>query len=237
MSEATSEYNYAGSELSLFAAVRNWKSYWSANVRPYVRGDVLEVGAGIGSNTPYLDPGGCTRWVCLEPDARLLSQLAAGSEGRQGIETVCGDIRSLDPARKFDTIVYIDVLEHIEDDRQELRAAAALLRPGGRVIVLAPAHQALFTPFDTAVGHYRRYNRRTLAGLTPPGLRAERIWYLDSLGMALSAANLLISRQSMPTAGQLWFWDKIVIPISRVMDRCIFRSAGKTVIGVWQAPG
>lgn len=231
------DFKYVGDELDLFAAVHNWKSYWSRQIRHFVAGDVLEVGAGIGSNTPFLDPGSNGRWVCLEPDARLANQLAMNLENinhRRTHETITGTLKNLDPGLKFDTIVYIDVLEHIEDDREELVNAASRLQPGGRIIVLSPAHQWLFTPFDAAIGHFRRYNRAMLRRISPPGLRLERLFYLDSAGLLLSSANLLLLRQSMPTKAQLSIWDKCVIPVSRILDQCLFNSIGKSIIGIWQ---
>lgn len=231
------DFKYVGSELDLFAAVHNWKSYWSRRIQPFVTGDILEVGAGIGSNTPFLDPGGNGRWVCLEPDSRLIARLKENlspTTNRRRYEAVSGTLQSLDASRKFDTIVYIDVLEHIEKDREELESAASRLRPGGRIIVLSPAHQKLFTPFDAAIGHFRRYNRPLLRSISPPSLRLEQLTYLDSLGLVLSTLNLLLLRQSMPTKAQLRFWDQCVIPISRVLDICLFHSVGKSIMGVWR---
>ena len=71
------ELPYVGDELELFARARNWKRYWSAVVGPYLRGEVLEVGAGLGANTELLraQATAVRRWVCLEPDSRLLEQL------------------------------------------------------------------------------------------------------------------------------------------------------------------
>ena len=231
------DFKYVGSELELFAAVHNWKSYWSSQIRPFIGGDVLEVGAGIGSNTPFLDPGGDRNWVCLEPDSRLVTQLTQAQEqsqnGRQR-EVVSGTLQDLDPSQKFDTIIYIDVLEHIENDREELERAKSRLRPGGRIIVLSPAHQRLFTPFDSAIGHYRRYNRAMLRNISPPSLRLERLMYLDSAGLVLSVANLLLLRQSMPTRAQLRIWDRWIIPVSRVLDPCLFNSVGKSIVGIWK---
>ncbi len=231
------DFQYVGSELVLFAAVHNWKSYWSRQLQPYISGDVLEVGAGIGSNTPFLDWGGNGRWICLEPDARLTAQLSerlAQANNGRSYESICGTILSLGEGPQFDTIIYIDVLEHIEDDRGELERAASLLRTGGRILVLSPAHQRLFTPFDAAIGHFRRYNRTMLQSISPASLRLERIIYLDSAGLLLSTANLLLLRQSMPTKRQLRVWDNLVIPVSRILDKCLFHSVGKTIVGIWR---
>jgi SAM-dependent methyltransferase len=229
------EFKYVGSELDLFALVRHWKSYWSAEMRRFIKGDVLEVGAGIGSNTQYLDTGGLGRFVCLEPDTQLVGRLV-GELGRGGrkFEAVCGTLASIPAQEQFDTICYIDVLEHIEDDRAELNLAAAHLRPGGRVIVLSPAHQWLFTPFDAAIGHFRRYTRSMMTAISPQGLELESCWYLDSVGLAASAANLWFLKQSMPTQRQLHFWDTFLVPISRVVDRLFGHSIGKTIVAVWR---
>jgi 2-polyprenyl-3-methyl-5-hydroxy-6-metoxy-1,4-benzoquinol methylase len=232
-----SEFKYIGSELDLFAAVWNWKAYWSRQIRPFLKGDILEVGAGIGSNTRFLNSGGVGRWVCLEPDPELTAQLVMNfreTKPRRAHETVCGTLESL-ADQQFDTIIYIDVLEHIENDREELDQAASHLRRGGHLIVLSPAHQRLFSPFDAAIGHFRRYNRPMLRAISPAGLRLEWMRYLDCAGLILSTANMLLLRQSMPTKAQLRFWDQWIVPVSRVLDRLLLYSVGKTIIAVWRA--
>ena len=230
-----SEFKYVGSELDLFAHVTNWKSYWSDQIRPYLKGDVLEAGAGLGANTEFLAISGPGRSVCVEPDPALTDQLRKKLESissQRQYEVVCGTTETV--SGQFDAIVYIDVMEHIEDDRGEMKRAAALLKPGGRLIVLSPAHQSLFTPFDAAIGHFRRYNKKMLRAITPEELKLERLWYLDGVGMLASLGNRLLLSQSMPTREQLRFWDKGMIPISRaVVDRLTFYSVGKTVLGVW----
>src|SRR5262249_3976487 len=159
--------------------------YWSQEIKPFLSGDILEVGAGIGSNTLILDNGGAHRQMCLEPDpdlfAALTKALKTAPTGRL-YEPVCGSLRSVKD-QQFDTIVYIDVLEHIEDDRKELDIATRHLRSKGHLIVLAPAHQHLFTTFDAAIGHFRRYNRSMLRRISPSSLTIKRLRYLDSFGL------------------------------------------------------
>ena len=231
-----SDFKYVGSELELFSDMWNWKGYWSRQIQPYLKGDILEMGAGIGSNTRLLDAGGAGRWVCLEPDPELTAQLAKnlGESGqKRAYEIACGTLDQM-AGQHFDTIFYIDVLEHIEDDRGELQRASEHLRPGGHIIVLSPAHQRLFSPFDAAIGHFRRYDRPMLRAISPPALQLERMRYLDCVGVILSAANMLLLRQSMPTKKQLLFWDHWIVPMSRVLDKVFLYSIGKTIIAVWR---
>lgn len=234
-----SDFTYVGSELELFADVHNWKTYWSNYIRRFVGKEVLEVGAGIGSNTRFLDAVGQGRWVCLEPDTQLLARLADNvrrAPRAQPYDAVCGTLATLDAKERFDTIIYIDVLEHIEDDRGELERAAAHLHSCGHIIVISPAHQWLFTPFDEAIGHYRRYNRPAFRAIAPKGLEIERLEYLDSIGLAASIANRLFLRQSMPTRAQLRLWDTWMIPASRVTDKLLLYSAGKSIVAIWRKP-
>jgi hypothetical protein len=145
-----------------------------------------------------------------------------------------GTTESLSSGDRYDAILYIDVLEHIEADQQELARASALLRPGGRIIVLSPAHQWLYTPFDLSIGHIRRYDKSSLAACTPSGCEIERLIYLDSAGMLTSMGNRLFLRQSMPSLKQILFWDRFLVPLSTRLDRLTFHTVGKSVLGIWQ---
>src|SRR6185503_35399 len=180
------DHTYVGGELELFAEAQHWKRYWIASLREYIRGSVLEVGAGIGANTLLLRDGSEPRWVCLEPDPKLASTLEenmAASSVCRTCEVRTSTVESLAATETFDTILYIDVLEHIDDDRGELRRAARHLNPGGAIIVLSPAHGWLFSEFDRAIGHCRRYTTRMLTALTPPAVEVSRSFYLDSVGL------------------------------------------------------
>jgi len=232
-----SQQAYMGGELELFAQASRWKEYWISQLRPYVQGAVLEVGAGIGANTLRLRSGSERRWVCLEPDPQLADTLRGqltGTPLEWTTEVLTGTLETLEPAERFDSILYIDVLEHIEDDRSELERAARHLAAGGHLIVLAPAHAWLFSEFDQAIGHFRRYTASGLSELTPAGVRLAKAFYLDSVGLLASAANRLVLRQSLPTARQIHLWDRLMVPCSRLLDPYTGYRAGKSVVAVWE---
>lgn len=228
--------HYVGNELELFATAVHWKNYFTSAVRPWVSGDVLEVGAGIGTNTPLLHGVHVRSWVCLEPDASLAEQAERAVGRLPNYRVLVGTTETAELGR-FDSILYVDVLEHIEDDRGELERAAALLREGGSLVVLCPAHQRLFSEIDRAVGHFRRYDAKTLAAVAPRDLQHEKSFYLDSVGMLASFANRALLKQGMPTPAQIGVWDRLMVPLSRVLDPCFGGRLGKTVVSVWRRPG
>ena len=230
-----SELEYPGGELGTFASATNWKSYYAKLLRPYIHGRVLEVGAGIGSTMPALWNPSVSEWLCLEPDPSLARELVKKLRSfRDG--TVVAQIGTLDdvaPGRCFDCILYIDVLEHIHEDRIELHLASERLNPDGRLIVLSPAFQFLFSEFDRAVGHERRYNKESLARVFPGELRREKLFYADSIGAFLSLSNRMLLRKSLPSLRQILFWDRAVVPISRIIDPITRRFFGRSVIAVY----
>lgn len=235
------DYVYVGSELEVFRHARNWKQYWSSAVAPFVRGDVVDVGAGIGANSSFLLGPAVRRMVWLEPDRRFGPDLERERQALAAAHPIPIDIRhatlqDLAAGELFDTILYIDVLEHLEHDRQEVDAAAARLRAGGHLVVLSPAFQALYSAFDRAIGHYRRYSAATVRSLTPEGLTVRQLRYLDAAGASLSAANRLLLRKPQPTVADIVFWDRYIIPVSRVADLALGRFIGRSVLCVWQKP-
>lgn len=232
----TTEFEYQGNELELFAEARQWKAYFGSKLKPYFGARVLEVGAGFGAVTRSLLHEGVSHWTCLEPDPQLASRIRhtlSEHPLRERVEVICGTTSTLDGKSGYDTILYIDVLEHIEDDRQELRRAADLLAKGN-VIVLSPAYQWLYTPFDQALRHFRRYTATSLAAQAPSVLLLEKVFYLDSAGLFASLGNKLMLRQSLPTLPQILFWDTYLIPLARVSDRLLAFRAGRSVVAIWR---
>jgi SAM-dependent methyltransferase len=228
---------YIGSELELFARAANWKAYVARHLSPFIRGRVLEVGAGIGSNITQLTNGDVQDWLAVEPDERLAGEISR-SVDRGTLPPNCrvltGTIDDVPPEERFDSILYIDVLEHIKDDRAEAAKAAARLALGGHLIVLVPAHQFLYSPFDRSIGHFRRYALADLKRLAPPGYRVAKAFMLDSVGLVASLANRFILRSPMPTPAQIATWDRAMVPVSRLLDSITGHRLGKSAIIIWQ---
>lgn len=226
------QFTYTGTELELFSQAINWKKYIKHLLSEYIKGDVLEVGAGIGSNTRLFCSCQYSNWLCLEPDKKLF-QILEYFISSLNMTNYCawnGSISLLNKNQFFNSIVYIDVLEHINNDKEELIQASQHLKPNGKLIILSPAHQWLFTSFDAAIGHYRRYNKQTLQAIIPPNIEVIKIAYLDCVGLLASIGNKLIFKQSQPTLKQIKIWDKFMVTISRKLDPLFGYRFGKSIL-------
>jgi SAM-dependent methyltransferase len=223
---------YVGGELDLFAHAENWKARLRREIAPFLVAPALEVGAGIGATTATLRPLVTGSWIGLEPDPALAARLGARRE--LTCLPVVGTLAAIEAHQSLQTVLYVDVLEHIADDRSEVDRAAALLAPGGRLVVLAPAVPSLYSEFDRAIGHHRRYSRRALLDLQPAGFELERVRSLDALGMFLNLGNRLVSKQSLPTLAQIRFWDRLVVPCGRLLDPLLGYRFGRSIVAVWR---
>ena len=231
------QYIYPGSELALFAKAFHWKRYFSSHIKTYIQKNVVEVGAGIGATTALLNQGTASKWILLEPDevlARALSERIDRHEFPENCEVLVGTLAQLSHVNKIDTIIYIDVLEHIEDDINEMKRASGLLNENGHLIILSPAFPSLFSPFDKALGHHRRYTIRNLKKIMPEEMKVVELKYLDTIGFVASLANRLLLKQSYPTEKQISVWDKMLIPISKITDKIFLHSFGRTVLAIWK---
>ena len=237
MSESLSAFSYSGEELEVFARAVNWKAYWSRQIEPYLGHCILELGAGLGATALALNHVACDRWLGMEPDEtmyRLIAGRLTQSRFPDGYQIRHGTSANLRDTERFDTILYIDVLEHIQDDREELTRVSRHLDVGGHIVIVAPAHNFLYTPFDRKIGHHRRYDKRLLTGIVPSGMSIRRMYYLDSVGMLASLANRLVLKSDTPTEAQIRLWDSVMIRASRWIDPLTFHRFGKSIVCVLQ---
>jgi SAM-dependent methyltransferase len=185
---------------------------------PWLGQRVLEIGSGIGSFTRYLL--GRDLVLATDINPRYLRILANTLERHARVEVAPLDLTEFDPAplaaKGIDTILCLNVLEHVEDDRGVLRRLHAALVPGGRLLLLVPAHQWLYGAIDRAIDHYRRYDRETLvARLTEAGFEVEHTVFFNRLGAFGWYLNSVLLRRTRVPGVQLHL-QNLLVPLLRV---------------------
>lgn len=137
-----------------------------------------------------------------------------------------------------DLIYSSNVLEHIENDQETVDALVAKLRSGGKLALYLPANMRLWTRMDDVVGHFRRYERAGLRALLErSGLEIEQLGYRDSLGAAVTIFyKYLPNRDGQPSSSSLEFYDRIIFPLSRLLDVVFRGSLGKNIFVVARKP-
>jgi SAM-dependent methyltransferase len=200
-------------DLQAMAGARAYNEWLIDRARPWIRGRVLDVGAGIGTHTTQLLPL-ADEVVAVEPDPQFARMLR---ERVNGVRIVEGDAGAVEGP--FDAIACFNVLEHIEDDVATLRRLAELLGHDGTLLLLVPAHRRLFGPIDTAFGHYRRYGKAELDGkLRAAGLRPEVLRHVNPVGALGWLAQARIRKRKRMSYRGLDLYDRLV-PALRLLDR------------------
>jgi 2-polyprenyl-3-methyl-5-hydroxy-6-metoxy-1,4-benzoquinol methylase len=184
---------------------------------PHLGTEVLEIGAGHGELTQRLVPG---RFVtATDLSKRCVEELQTRYEGLANVDVRHADIAALGDDRKYDSIVLINVLEHIADDLGALRDLRELLKPGGRLLVFSPAFDGLYSDFDHKIGHFRRYRRSQLVTVADrAGLEYVDARYVNSIG---AFAWWLFARRLRQTPTQGWsvkLYDRVVVPTLRKIE-------------------
>ncbi len=220
---------YQGNELEIFKDATRWKSYWSSFIPPTSNGTGLEVGAGIGGNIPSLLLKNA-KLVLLEPDPFFCeSFLNLYAQKLENISVLVGTVSNLDQSKRYDHIYYIDVLEHIYDDAQEIQLALQLLKPSGSIFFLVPSHSFLYSEFDKSVGHYRRYSKRSFKLLLNCESKIVQLKYLDSIGLIAALMSKIIWHAQIITPKKIHIWNKYLVPISVVIDKALRFNLGKSL--------
>lgn len=226
------EYNRADQE-RMRAAPRYfaWQYHLTA---PYLGHRVIEIGCGIGNFTCWLAGRGVT---AVDPDPECLRVLERRWSSPAGLRTLAvaaggGQLACTFPGAA-DSCIALNVLEHIADDRAALAEMAALVRPGGRVILLVPAFPALLGPVDRCLGHYRRYRRRGLRALAAAApLAIERLEYINRLGFFAWWLNARLGRAGQ-SPRQIAVFDRLAPGLER-LERRIRPPFGQSLFAVFR---
>ena len=133
----------------------------------------------------------------------------------------------------FDTILYLSVLEHIEDDKKEILNALEKLKVGGYLVICAPAHNYMYSNFDKEIGHLKRYEMNFFDNLNLENANVKKSFFIDSLEQLIYFLNKLIfSKEVYPTKFKIFIWDKLFIPITYIIDFLSIYKFGKNIICV-----
>lgn len=202
---------------------------------------ILEVGCGIGSITRLLGDRELILSLDVEEDVLDYARKSLSDKEYCRFEildiTTCGDagIAAL-RAHRFDTIVCINVLEHIEHDSEALRAMFEILEPGGKLLLLVPAHPLLYGKYDAVDGHFRRYSKRALwQQLKDAGFRTDILRYFNALGAIGWFVEYRLLRREAHGSGSVRTMSRIM-PWLRRVENIVHPVFGISLIAVCEKP-
>lgn len=213
------------------ATAVNYRRWIVELAEPWLGSDPLEVGSGLGHYAEHWAADGVHITVSEADDSRLV-QLHRRFDGCPNVAVREVDL-PIDEDADYTAVVAINVLEHIEDDVEALRAIARLLAPGGHVVVYVPAFLIAMSAFDRSIGHYRRYRRAELTDkMRCAGLVVQESRYVNSIGLvAWTVLVRLLGRRPRQGLG-LDIYDRFVVPVFRRIERRLSPPFGQSVFAV-----
>jgi SAM-dependent methyltransferase len=223
--------------LEVMQNAQRYNAWQYGRIAPYLGARICEIGSGIGNMSELLVTAPRDLVVLTDRQPHYLEMLRQKfAAGRLPVVVQQLDLPDPTATERFqqfalDTVVALNVVEHIEDDLAALRTIRALLQPGGRFVMLVPAFSALYGTLDLELGHFRRYTRSlVMTRLSEAGFHAERVFYFNFVGGLGWWLNARVLRRSQIAARQVRCFEALV-PLLRLEDR--FRLPfGQSVISV-----
>ncbi|MGB7212821.1 MAG: class I SAM-dependent methyltransferase [Gemmatimonadales bacterium] len=212
----------AGAEtLEIMAMAPRYNRWQYAVIAPWIGQRVLEVGAGVGNMSAHIVAAGRAHVVLADTDAWYRGELVRRFRGRP--EVSVESLTLPDPgaplrlaSHQLDTVVALNVVEHIDDHVVAIRTMRELVRPGGRVIILVPALPGIYGTLDRELGHFRRYTRDSLsAACQAAGLRVERLAWFNRVGTVGWWFNARVRKAGRIPLMQLKAFD-LLVPFLRL---------------------
>lgn len=222
--------------LERMAAAPRYNRWMFERLRPWVGRRVLEIGAGIGNMSAFLADR--ERLVLTDTEDYYLGRLRKRFADLPHVTVAALRLPAVEPrlaAERLDTVVCLNVLEHIEDDRASLRAMRDLLQPGGRLVLLVPALRALYGTLDEALGHFRRYTPGELHGkFAEVGFEMRRLEYFNLAGVpGWWFTGRVLRRRLIPTGALRWY--EALVPLFR-LERLLPWRIGQSLIAIGEVP-
>jgi SAM-dependent methyltransferase len=233
------EYNRGTETLKVISSADNFNQWMYQTIKPYCKGNILEIGSGIGNISQFLLSDGfdITLSDLSASYFDILNDKFKSFDNLQ--EVILFDFAEKElklkyprMVNKYDSIIALNVLEHIDDHRLAIENGLLLLKPGGNLIILVPAFQSLYNQFDKAVEHHRRYSVKSLQKvMSVSGFEIIQTRYFNAAGILGWYVSGKIFRNNIIPGGQMGFYNKLV-PLWKIID-CLFgRFCGLSLICV-----
>ena len=217
---------------------RRYRAFQLELMQPHCGRSVLEVGAGLGEFADQFS--GLQRHVVTDVDPHAVAAMAERFADRPEVEARVLDLAegAIDLGTPVETVVAINVLEHIDDDVGALRSLTRMTEPGGTIVLWVPAYMQLYGDFDRAVGHVRRYTPATMtAAIRNAGLEPELVTPVNLLGGIAWWVTVRRGGVGAPNPRLVRVYDRFVVPVTRAVERRWRPPFGQSVLAVARAPG
>ena len=228
---------YAGKDLEAMDFALAYHTWILDLIRPFLGKRIVEVGAGTGSFSRLLLSTEPENLTLVEP-SNMFESLSLEYKDDEAtarvnlihnlFSRVADQIKEKGPP---DSIVYINVLEHIEDDLSELRCIYETLSPAGKVFLFVPALPVLFSKFDSHIGHFRRYRRSELkAKCEAAGFKTRKLIWFDLVGVLPWLLKFRIFGSMKVEPGAVQLYDRLAVPVIRPLEKLIPPPFGKNLL-------
>lgn len=237
-------FDYSGTELDAMAGAGNYYRWIIGRFAPFVGGEILEVGAGVGTFAAHLldalprDESGGPRLTLIEPASNLFPALESRFRDNPHVAVLQGDIESCADNLHPDSTILVNVLEHVKDDEACLALLHRILQPGGHLLIFVPALPWLYGSMDAAFEHYRRYTRAELERkLRVAGFELRDMRFVNLPGVAAWWLSGKILRRKTISPGAVRFYDRWVFrPWSRI-ENIVAPPWGQNLLAVARKAG
>lgn len=226
-----------GRELESDHGKPRYLAYQRELIRPHCGRSVLEVGAGLGEFADGFT--GADRYVVTDVDPGAVERMKERFADRPEVEVqqfdIDGNTTLADPV---ETLIGINVLEHIEDDVEALRCLSRSLTPDGNIVLFVPGYQQLYGEFDRKVGHYRRYTPATVsAAARDAGLTVEVARPVNFLGAFAWWVAVRKGGAGAPNRTLVSLYDRFVVPVTKTIEKRIRVPFGQSILCVARKNG
>ena len=228
--------HYQGlSTLEILTEARNYNRWIAENFYASLQAPLLEFGAGIGNMSELLSA--YTPLCLTDTDERMLAHLENKFSHINDVSVNFLDITQPPPehlVESFQTVIGINVLEHVEDDEKALFHLGNVLKPSGRLLLLVPAKKWAYTDLDRQLGHFRRYEKKELAEkLAKASFQIEKLYFFNIIGLMSWIIRDKLQRSGGLRPYQISSFDSIVPVLKRVESK-ISMPVGISLIAIAQ---